>query len=162
MNSCIDDPPSSPHTAAAAAVAGVLHGQPGPGPRHPTGLRPRLPLLVHRRTTEGASAPPTHTSLPLPLSYGYNYAFLELTSPRALHPTLTYTQARWNGPRITFGFRNCPLCKGVPAKHATLAPRTDAFDELEATVRRKALLRLQVRSVYSLTLGRYSCDYTKV
>jgi RCR-type E3 ubiquitin transferase len=89
-----------------------------------------LPLLQVCYTDAIGQAP----ALRLDCGHAFHFACIE-----------SLLKARWNGPRITFGFRNCPLCKGTPAKHPMLAPLTDPIDALEDTVRRKALLRLQVR-----------------
>jgi E3 ubiquitin-protein ligase MYCBP2 len=49
--------------------------------------------------------------------------------------------AGWSGPRITFGFMGCPLCKARIA-HPSLRDLLEPLAKLEATVRSKALLRL--------------------
>eukprot|EP00475_Leptophrys_vorax_P038285 TRINITY_DN6722_c0_g3_i1.p1 TRINITY_DN6722_c0_g3~~TRINITY_DN6722_c0_g3_i1.p1 ORF type:complete len:948 (+),score=190.30 TRINITY_DN6722_c0_g3_i1:135-2978(+) len=51
-------------------------------------------------------------------------------------------QNRWNGPRITFGFRNCPLCK-TAMSHPALKDLTDPIDVLYREVADKALVRLK-------------------
>ncbi|EDQ87112.1 uncharacterized protein MONBRDRAFT_33522 [Monosiga brevicollis MX1] len=54
-------------------------------------------------------------------------------------------EIRWNGPRITFGFCKCPICKASllqtqqPALEELLVP----LRKLHEMVRRKALMRLQ-------------------
>ena len=40
----------------------------------------------------------------------------------------TILRNKWNGPRITFGFTKCPLCK-QPMKHPGLRDLTDPLDE---------------------------------
>jgi len=67
------------------------------------------------------------------LSCGHGYHFLCVK--RLL-------EAKWNGPRINFGFMRCPLCKTVldhPSLKAVLAPLL----ELRKVVRGKALMRLK-------------------
>ncbi|XP_060843295.1 E3 ubiquitin-protein ligase MYCBP2 isoform X2 [Rhopalosiphum padi] len=49
---------------------------------------------------------------------------------------------KWAGPRITFGFQQCPICK-TPIDHACLAEVLDPIRELMADVKRKALMRLE-------------------
>jgi len=51
-------------------------------------------------------------------------------------------EKRWTGPRITFGFRNCPICKTKVA-HPSLKPVLDPIDTLYEDVKKKALMRLE-------------------
>ena len=59
--------------------------------------------------------------------------------------TQTLLGMRWSGPRVTFGFAQCPICKASlvhdsnPLLKGLLAPLVELFAE----VRRKALLRLE-------------------
>ncbi len=49
---------------------------------------------------------------------------------------------RWNGPRITFGFSVCTLCR-KSVVHPMLADVTDPIEKLRDDVEKKALLRLK-------------------
>ena len=49
--------------------------------------------------------------------------------------------ARWPGPRITFAFARCPICKGR-VRHPALADLLAPIEALEEEVRCKALMRL--------------------
>ncbi|VVC32964.1 Zinc finger, RING-type,Zinc finger, RING/FYVE/PHD-type,APC10/DOC domain,Galactose-binding [Cinara cedri] len=49
---------------------------------------------------------------------------------------------KWVGPRITFGFQQCPICK-VPIEHGRLDDILIPIRELMADVKRKALMRLK-------------------
>ena len=51
-------------------------------------------------------------------------------------------EKRWTGPRITFGFRNCPICKAKMG-HEALKPLLDPIDSLYDDVKKKALMRLE-------------------
>merc|ERR1712113_219046 len=51
-------------------------------------------------------------------------------------------EKRWSGPRITFGFRNCPICK-AKMEHDSLKPLLDPIDSLYEDVKKKALMRLE-------------------
>ena len=53
---------------------------------------------------------------------------------------------RWNGPRITFGFSQCPLCK-ADIEHPLLEPLTAPIRELFQQVQTKALLRLKFENL---------------
>eukprot|EP00096_Caligus_rogercresseyi_P012080 TRINITY_DN495_c1_g1_i1.p1 TRINITY_DN495_c1_g1~~TRINITY_DN495_c1_g1_i1.p1 ORF type:complete len:440 (+),score=121.56 TRINITY_DN495_c1_g1_i1:88-1320(+) len=58
------------------------------------------------------------------------------------HCCLAVLSKRWNGPRISFGFRNCPLCKGQishPSLNKVLSPLQNLYED----VQRKALMRLE-------------------
>jgi E3 ubiquitin-protein ligase MYCBP2 len=51
-------------------------------------------------------------------------------------------KARWPGPRITFGFTHCPICKvniNHPALGDLISPITDLYED----VKKKALMRLE-------------------
>ncbi|XP_076623337.1 MYC binding protein highwire isoform X2 [Colletes latitarsis] len=54
---------------------------------------------------------------------------------------------RWVGPRITFGFSLCPICK-VPMEHPTLMEQLANIKELYEDVRRKALMRLEYEGLH--------------
>ncbi|XP_033631426.1 E3 ubiquitin-protein ligase MYCBP2-like isoform X2 [Asterias rubens] len=57
-------------------------------------------------------------------------------------------ERQWVGPRITFGFSLCPICKANmehKVLHDVLAPITD----LQADVRRKALMRLEYEGLHN-------------
>ena len=58
------------------------------------------------------------------------------------HCCVTVLEKRWMGPRITFGFRNCPICKAKMA-HPALAAQMDAIDSLYDDVKKKSLMRLE-------------------
>lgn len=49
-------------------------------------------------------------------------------------------ERRWNGPRITFGFSMCPICK-ADIKHSSLQDILEPINLLKQDVKRKALLR---------------------
>ncbi|XP_050423071.1 E3 ubiquitin-protein ligase MYCBP2 isoform X2 [Adelges cooleyi] len=49
---------------------------------------------------------------------------------------------KWSGPRIAFGFQQCPICKH-PIDHSCLADLLDPIRGLMADVKRKALMRLE-------------------
>ncbi|XP_038000791.1 E3 ubiquitin-protein ligase MYCBP2 isoform X13 [Motacilla alba alba] len=54
---------------------------------------------------------------------------------------------RWLGPRITFGFMSCPICKNK-INHAVLKDLLDPIKELYEDVRRKALMRLEYEGLH--------------
>lgn len=54
----------------------------------------------------------------------------------------TVLEKRWIGPRITFGFRNCPICK-QRMNHDSLRKYLDPIDNLYDDVKKKALMRLE-------------------
>ena len=51
-------------------------------------------------------------------------------------------EKRWTGPRIAFGFRNCPICKSK-ISHPALRKLMDPIDVLYDDVKKKALMRLE-------------------
>ena len=51
-------------------------------------------------------------------------------------------EKRWTGPRIAFGFRNCPICKSK-VSHPALRKLLDPIDVLYDDVKKKALMRLE-------------------
>lgn len=54
---------------------------------------------------------------------------------------------RWLGPRITFGFMSCPICKNK-INHTVLKDLMDPIKELYEDVRRKALMRLEYEGLH--------------
>jgi len=50
--------------------------------------------------------------------------------------------AKWNGMRITFGFRNCPLCRKT-MRHKALEELNKPFDLLYEKVAKKSMMRLK-------------------
>uniref|UniRef100_A0A8C2AP46 E3 ubiquitin-protein ligase MYCBP2 n=1 Tax=Cyprinus carpio TaxID=7962 RepID=A0A8C2AP46_CYPCA len=54
---------------------------------------------------------------------------------------------RWLGPRITFGFMSCPICKNK-INHSVLKDLLDPIKELYEDVRRKALMRLEYEGLH--------------
>ncbi|XP_059695164.1 E3 ubiquitin-protein ligase MYCBP2 isoform X13 [Haemorhous mexicanus] len=54
---------------------------------------------------------------------------------------------RWLGPRITFGFMSCPICKNK-INHTVLRDLLDPIKELYEDVRRKALMRLEYEGLH--------------
>lgn len=58
-------------------------------------------------------------------------------------------EKRWIGPRISFGFSLCPICK-IDIAHPLLADLLDPIIELKSDVKRKATLRYILLSVLVL------------
>ncbi|XP_066562691.1 E3 ubiquitin-protein ligase MYCBP2 isoform X4 [Amia ocellicauda] len=54
---------------------------------------------------------------------------------------------RWLGPRITFGFMSCPICKNK-INHQVIKDLLDPIKELYEDVRRKALMRLEYEGLH--------------
>ncbi|XP_068123980.1 E3 ubiquitin-protein ligase MYCBP2 isoform X14 [Hyperolius riggenbachi] len=54
---------------------------------------------------------------------------------------------RWLGPRITFGFMSCPICKNK-INHTVLKDLMDPIKELYEDVKRKALMRLEYEGLH--------------
>ncbi|XP_068785593.1 E3 ubiquitin-protein ligase MYCBP2 isoform X23 [Struthio camelus] len=54
---------------------------------------------------------------------------------------------RWLGPRITFGFMSCPICKNK-INHTVLKDLLDPIKDLYEDVRRKALMRLEYEGLH--------------
>merc|ERR1712154_621686 len=50
--------------------------------------------------------------------------------------------SKWNGMRISFNFRNCPLCRKT-MRHESLKKFNDPIDELYQKVKTKAMMRLK-------------------
>lgn len=59
-----------------------------------------------------------------------------------LHCVKRILENGWVGPRITFNFTLCPMCK-EPMDHPELKPLLDPVGELYEDVKRKAMMRLQ-------------------
>ncbi|KAF0289803.1 E3 ubiquitin-protein ligase MYCBP2 [Amphibalanus amphitrite] len=59
-----------------------------------------------------------------------------------LHCCRRVLTARWVGPRITFGFSLCPICK-APIEHEMLSDLLSPIRALYADVRKKALIRCE-------------------
>jgi len=59
-----------------------------------------------------------------------------------LHCCRAVLTSRWSGPRISFGFTNCPICK-VRMAHPALNSLLDPVQALHEDVRKKALMRLE-------------------
>ncbi|XP_055587703.1 E3 ubiquitin-protein ligase highwire isoform X4 [Uranotaenia lowii] len=53
---------------------------------------------------------------------------------------------RWNGPRISFGFSQCPICK-MDIQHLALTEILEPIVALKTDVKRKALMRLEYEGV---------------
>ena len=71
-------------------------------------------------------------------------------------------ELRYNGPRITFGFRGCPLCKKV-MRHSGLKELNDPLDKLHEAVKAKGLMRLKYEKLDQHTdivnpMGRFYND----
>jgi len=58
------------------------------------------------------------------------------------HCCAAVLEKRWLGPRITFGFRNCPICK-AKIRHPSLKQLMDPIDGLFEDVKKKSLMRLE-------------------
>ncbi|GAB6023050.1 hypothetical protein CHUAL_007142 [Chamberlinius hualienensis] len=54
---------------------------------------------------------------------------------------------KWTGPRITFGFSLCPICKN-PIEHTVLKDLLEPVQVLFEDVRRKALMRLEYEGLH--------------
>ncbi|XP_046902595.1 E3 ubiquitin-protein ligase MYCBP2 isoform X13 [Hypomesus transpacificus] len=64
-----------------------------------------------------------------------------------LQCTRRVLESRWLGPRITFGFMSCPICKNK-INHAVIKDLLDPIKELFEDVRRKALMRLEYEGLH--------------
>ncbi|XP_059355583.1 E3 ubiquitin-protein ligase MYCBP2 isoform X7 [Carassius carassius] len=64
-----------------------------------------------------------------------------------LQCTRRVLENRWLGPRITFGFMSCPICKNK-INHSVLKDLLDPIKELYEDVRRKALMRLEYEGLH--------------
>ena len=77
------------------------------------------------------------------------------------HCGKTVLQKRWLGPRITFGFSQCPICK-VDIDHPVLAEELEPIIQLKNDVKRKAMMRLEYEGIIKTTelrdLATYAMD----
>ncbi|XP_058840925.1 E3 ubiquitin-protein ligase highwire [Topomyia yanbarensis] len=68
---------------------------------------------------------------------------------------------RWNGPRISFGFSQCPICK-MDIQHSALVVILEPIMLLKADVKRKALMRLEyeglTKTLDSKNLSAYAME----
>lgn len=64
-----------------------------------------------------------------------------------LHCCWNVLVKKWVGPRITFGFACCPICK-VPMEHPNLSEQLTSVKALYEDVRRKALMRLEYEGLH--------------
>ncbi|KAL6484777.1 hypothetical protein MHYP_G00068220 [Metynnis hypsauchen] len=64
-----------------------------------------------------------------------------------LQCTRRVLENRWLGPRITFGFMSCPICKNK-INHSVIKDLLDPIKELYDDVRRKALMRLEYEGLH--------------
>ncbi|XP_062141939.1 E3 ubiquitin-protein ligase highwire-like [Drosophila sulfurigaster albostrigata] len=55
-------------------------------------------------------------------------------------------EKRWSGPRITFGFSLCPICK-ADIQHPLLADILEPINGLKQDVKRKAIMRIKYEGV---------------
>ncbi|XP_043461333.1 E3 ubiquitin-protein ligase MYCBP2 isoform X1 [Leptopilina heterotoma] len=81
-----------------------------------------------------------------------------------LHCCWNVLVKKWVGPRITFGFACCPICK-VPMEHPNLSEQLTSVKALYEDVRRKALMRLEYEGLHKAEAvispgGRYYQDPT--
>ncbi|XP_043928839.1 E3 ubiquitin-protein ligase MYCBP2 [Protopterus annectens] len=72
---------------------------------------------------------------------------LECSHVFHLHCCRRILQNRWVGPRITFGFMACPICKSK-ISHLVLKDLLDPIKDLYEDVRRKALMRLEYEGLH--------------
>ncbi|XP_077518796.1 MYC binding protein highwire isoform X2 [Amblyomma americanum] len=63
------------------------------------------------------------------------------------HCCKTVLSRSWSGPRITFGFSLCPICK-APMEHAVLKDLLEPIRALYEDVKRKALMRLEYEGLH--------------
>lgn len=76
------------------------------------------------------------------------------------HCCKTVLSKRWHGPRITFSFSQCPICKADIA-HGALAEILEPIVALKNDVRRKALMRLAyegIKDTNSKDMAQYAMD----
>ncbi|KAM9484001.1 E3 ubiquitin-protein ligase MYCBP2 isoform 14-T14 [Salvelinus alpinus] len=64
-----------------------------------------------------------------------------------LQCTRRVLENRWLGPRITFGFMSCPICKNK-INHSVIKDLLDPIKELFEDVRRKALMRMEYEGLH--------------
>ncbi|CAB1347399.1 unnamed protein product, partial [Coregonus sp. 'balchen'] len=81
-----------------------------------------------------------------------------------LQCTRRVLENRWLGPRITFGFMSCPICKNK-INHSVIKDLLDPIRELFEDVRRKALMRMEYEGLHkseAITMPdflEYKCRY---
>lgn len=63
------------------------------------------------------------------------------------HCCKTVLSRSWSGPRITFGFSLCPICK-APMEHPVLRELLEPIRALFEDVKRKALMRLEYEGLH--------------
>ncbi|XP_068159965.1 LOW QUALITY PROTEIN: E3 ubiquitin-protein ligase highwire [Drosophila tropicalis] len=68
-------------------------------------------------------------------------------------------EKRWSGPRITFGFSLCPICK-ADIQHPILADILEPINGLKQDVKRKALMRIKYEGLVKDTID--SKDVTQL
>ncbi|ERL91717.1 hypothetical protein D910_09044 [Dendroctonus ponderosae] len=66
-----------------------------------------------------------------------------------LHCCKAVLMKRWAGPRITFSFSLCPICK-LDINHPTLEELLEPIKDLYKDVRRKALMRLEYEGLHTV------------
>lgn len=64
-----------------------------------------------------------------------------------LHCSRNILEKGWVGPRITFGFSLCPICKN-PIDHSVLKELLKPIRDLFSDVKRKALMRLEYEGLH--------------
>ncbi|XP_030378381.1 E3 ubiquitin-protein ligase highwire [Scaptodrosophila lebanonensis] len=62
------------------------------------------------------------------------------------HCSKAVLEKRWSGPRITFGFSLCPICK-ADIQHPLLGDILEPINGLKQDVKRKALMRIKYEGV---------------
>lgn len=90
-------------------------------------------------------APSIHVSGMLACVSGnfiYSQPFLQLECGHVFHYHCckAVLEKRWSGPRITFGFSLCPICK-ADIQHPLLSDILEPINGLKQDVKRKALMR---------------------
>ncbi|KAJ6639219.1 E3 ubiquitin-protein ligase highwire [Pseudolycoriella hygida] len=77
------------------------------------------------------------------------------------HCCKTVLQKRWTGPRISFGFSQCPICK-IDIAHSLLKEVLEPIINLKNDVKRKAMMRLEYEGIMKATdhkdLTQYAMD----
>ncbi|KAL3283868.1 hypothetical protein HHI36_018037 [Cryptolaemus montrouzieri] len=66
-----------------------------------------------------------------------------------LHCCKTVLMKKWAGPRITFSFSQCPICK-ENMEHPTLEELLEPIQKLLKDVKRKALMRLEYEGLHTV------------
>ncbi|GAB0089301.1 hypothetical protein DMENIID0001_038200 [Sergentomyia squamirostris] len=65
---------------------------------------------------------------------------------------------RWTGPRISFSFSQCPICKS-DIQHALLGEILEPIIVLKEDVKRKAIMRLEYEGIESMSADRDLTSY---